>query len=200
MTPSDLHAKRLLLVDLITTYSHAGKTIVFCNTKRECENVVSGVSAIMPAEALHGDIAQEMREYTMARFREGKTKVLVATDVAARGLDVNNVDLVVHWDVPSDPETYLHRSGRTGRAGNKGTAIVLFGQRDKGKIGLIIKETKADMDLIGPPSPQQVINSAANNIEKSLQGTNIEVAKYFAPVAARMLEKGIGEATTPVQV
>ena len=56
----------------------------------------------------------------MARFREGKTKVLVATDVAARGLDVNNVDLVVHWDVPSDPETYLHRSGRTGRAGNKG--------------------------------------------------------------------------------
>jgi hypothetical protein len=70
MVPPNLHAKRLLLVDLITTYSQAGKTIVFCNTKRECESVVSGVSAMMPAEALHGDIAQEMREFTMNRFRE----------------------------------------------------------------------------------------------------------------------------------
>jgi hypothetical protein len=70
IVPGDLHAKRLLLVDLITTYSQAGKTIVFCNTKRECETVVSGVSAVMPAEALHGDIQQDMREYTMSRFRE----------------------------------------------------------------------------------------------------------------------------------
>lgn len=68
--PPDLHAKRLLLVDLITLHSHGGKTIVFCNTKRECETVVSAVSAIMPAEALHGDIQQDMREFTMARFRE----------------------------------------------------------------------------------------------------------------------------------
>lgn len=68
--PPSLHAKRFLLVDLITIYSQAGKTIVFCNTKRECEAVVSAVSGIMPAEALHGDIAQDMREYTMNRFRE----------------------------------------------------------------------------------------------------------------------------------
>jgi ATP-dependent RNA helicase DDX21 len=70
LVPPNLHAKRLLLVDLITAYSKAGKTIVFCNTRRECEVVVSGVSAIMPAEALHGDIAQDMREFTMNRFRE----------------------------------------------------------------------------------------------------------------------------------
>ena len=68
--PPSLHAKRFLLVDLITIHSQAGKTIVFCNTKRECEAVVSAVSGIMPAEALHGDIAQDMREYTMSRFRE----------------------------------------------------------------------------------------------------------------------------------
>lgn len=65
--------------------------------------------------------------------------MLVATDVAARGLDVNNVDLVVHWDVPQDSETYLHRSGRTGRAGNKGTAIMMIGQRDKGRVADIIR-------------------------------------------------------------
>lgn len=72
-------------------------------------------------------------------FLQGKTHVLVATDVAARGLDVNNVDLVVHWDVPQDSETYLHRSGRTGRAGNKGTAIMMIGQRDKGRVADIIR-------------------------------------------------------------
>lgn len=65
--------------------------------------------------------------------------MLVATDVAARGLDVNNVDLVVHWDVPQDSETYLHRSGRTGRAGNKGTAIMLIAQRDKHRVADIIR-------------------------------------------------------------
>lgn len=70
---------------------------------------------------------------------QGKTHVLVATDVAARGLDVNNVDLVVHWDVPNDSETYLHRSGRTGRAGNKGTAILLIGQNDKGRVAGIMR-------------------------------------------------------------
>jgi ATP-dependent RNA helicase DDX21 len=71
----------LLLVDLITTYSEAGKTIVFCNTKRECETVVSGVSAIMPAEALHGDIQQDMREYTMSRFREVRHSLLLSHHV-----------------------------------------------------------------------------------------------------------------------
>ena len=70
---------------------------------------------------------------------QGKTKVLVATDVAARGLDVNDVDLVVHWDVPQDSEAYLHRSGRTARAGRKGTAIVLFGQREKGRVAQIMR-------------------------------------------------------------
>ena len=70
---------------------------------------------------------------------QGKTHVLVATDVAARGLDVNDVDLIVHWDVPQDAEAYLHRSGRTARAGKKGTAIVLFGQRDKGRVAQIMR-------------------------------------------------------------
>lgn len=87
---------------------------------------------------------QDMREYTMSRFRESKTKVLVATDVAARGLDVNDVDLVIHWDVPTDAETYLHRSGRTARAGNKGTAVMLFGQQDKRRVANIIRCALSD--------------------------------------------------------
>eukprot|EP00892_Ulva_mutabilis_P009859 jgi/Ulvmu1/7245/UM035_0032.1 len=198
--PPDLHAKRLLLVDLITIHSRAGKTIVFCNTKRECETVVTAVSAIMPAEALHGNIQQDMREYTMGRFREGKTHVLVATDVAARGLDVNNVDLVVHWDVPQDSETYLHRSGRTGRAGNKGTAIMMIAQRDKGRVAEIIRGTKVDLDLIRPPTPQAVLESVAGNIEQSLVSASSDVAKYFESTARKLLDNGVGDAKEPAEV
>jgi ERCC4-related helicase len=72
-------------------------------------------------------------------FVQGKTHVLVATDVAARGLDVDDVDLIVHWDVPQDAEAYLHRSGRTARAGKKGTAIILFGPKDKGRVASIMR-------------------------------------------------------------
>lgn len=72
-----------------------------------------------PCEALHGDIAQAQREKTLSRFRSGQFGVLVATDVAARGLDIPHVDLVVHYDLPGDNEAFLHRSGRTGRANNK---------------------------------------------------------------------------------
>ena len=85
---------------------------------------------------------------------QGKTHVLVATDVAARGLDVNNVDLVVHWDVPQDSETYLHRSGRTGRAGNKGTAIMMIGQRDKGRVAEIIRSDP--FDHARPATPEDL--------------------------------------------
>ena len=76
-------------------------------------------------EVLHGDIAQAQRERTLQRFRQDKFSVLVATDVAARGLDVDNVDLVVHYELPNETESFVHRCGRTGRAGKKGTAIAL---------------------------------------------------------------------------
>lgn len=75
---------------------------------------------------MHGDIAQNQREVTMKRFKEGKFKILVATDVAARGLDIPNVELVIQIEPPKDTETYIHRSGRTARAGNKGTCITFY--------------------------------------------------------------------------
>lgn len=78
---------------------------------------------------MHGDIAQNQREVTLKRFREGKFNVLVATDVASRGLDIPNVDLVIQVEPPNDVETYIHRSGRTARAGKEGTCITFYTQK-----------------------------------------------------------------------
>ena len=113
--------KRSLLPDLISVYAPRGKAVVFCQTKREADEVAAAVAGTHPSEALHGDISQSGREKALGAFRSGQARVLVATDVAARGLDIPHVDLVVHYDLPGDQETFLHRSGRTGRAGNKGT-------------------------------------------------------------------------------
>ena len=113
--------KRSLLPDLISVYAPRGKAVVFVETKREADEVAAAVASTHPSECLHGDIAQQSREVAMDLFRKGQVRVLVATDVAARGLDIPDVDLVVHFDLPRNQETFLHRSGRTGRAGKKGT-------------------------------------------------------------------------------
>lgn len=97
-----------------------GKTIVFTETKRQADELVSGsVFKCLSAQALHGDVGQKQRDSTLAAFRAGAFNVLVATDVAARGIDIQDVDLVIQFDPPRDVDTYVHRSGRTGRAGKK---------------------------------------------------------------------------------
>ena len=101
--------------------------IVFTETKRECDELAGGNAFhTLSAQVLHGDIGQGQRELTMAQFRKGQFQVLVATSVAARGIDISGVDLVVQYRLPHDPEEYVHRAGRTGRAGRSGTAVVLY--------------------------------------------------------------------------
>merc|ERR1712174_7024 len=104
-----------------------GKTIVFTETKSLADELVSGaVFKSLTAQALHGDIGQKQRDSTLAAFRAGAFNVLVATDVAARGIDIQDVDLVIQFHPPRDTDSYVHRSGRTGRAGAKGISVVLF--------------------------------------------------------------------------
>jgi len=105
--------------------------IVFCNTKRVVDDVVDGLVARGHAvDRLHGDMPQTLRERVMDSYRKGSLKILVATDVAARGIDVNNIDTVVNFELPRDPEDYVHRIGRTARAGKSGRAISFVGRRD----------------------------------------------------------------------
>lgn len=125
---SDAYVKAGIIVPLIKEHAKGGKCIVFTQTKRDADRISHGMSKSIPCEALHGDISQVQRERTLAGFRNGHFNVLVATDVASRGLDIPNVDLVIHYELPNNSEIFVHRSGRTGRAGKKGTAILIYTQ------------------------------------------------------------------------
>ena len=117
------------------------RVIVFCNTKVMCQRLSDDLRQLgFRADCLHGDIKQSVRERTMTAFRSGKLPVLIATDVAARGIDVDDVDGVINFDVPDENEYYIHRIGRTGRAGRKGIAFTLIGSfPEKAKLDEIAK-------------------------------------------------------------
>jgi superfamily II DNA/RNA helicase len=103
-----------------------GQTVVFCDTKRQCDRVATAlVDLNVKAAAIHGDLQQSAREKALKRFEEGSINVLVATDVAARGIDIDDVEVVIHYEPPIDVKAYLHRSGRTARAGRDGWAVTL---------------------------------------------------------------------------
>ncbi|MFT4124445.1 MAG: DEAD/DEAH box helicase, partial [Microbacteriaceae bacterium] len=133
-----------------------GKTVVFTRTKRAAARLVEELSDRgFPAVAVHGDMSQEARERSMAAFKAGKKEILIATDVAARGIDVNDVTHVINHTVPDDPETYLHRVGRTGRAGKTGIAITFVDWDDLHKWRLIDK----GLDM-GVGEPQETYSSS----------------------------------------
>ncbi|KAK1626551.1 hypothetical protein QYE76_000866 [Lolium multiflorum] len=117
--------KPAVLGQLIKDHAKGGKCIVFTQTKRDADNLAYAMGRSIQCQALHGDITQAQRERTLQGFREGRFSTLIATDVAARGLDIPNVDLVIHFELPNNSEIFVHRTGRTGRAGKKGTAIVM---------------------------------------------------------------------------
>jgi ATP-dependent RNA helicase DeaD len=118
--------------------------LVFCNTKNRVDEVTADLQALgYAAEGLHGDLRQTARNQVMNKFRHGKIKILVATDVAARGIDVSDVDAVFNYDVPLDIEYYVHRIGRTGRAGKKGQAFLFASGRDRSKLRDLERYTKS---------------------------------------------------------
>jgi ATP-dependent RNA helicase DDX21 len=120
------------LADILICYGGVnGKTIVFTQTKADCNALILTDKIKQDIEVMHGDIAQNQREVTMKRFKEGKFQVLCATDVASRGLDIPNVDLVIQIEPPKEAETYIHRSGRTARAGASGTCITFYTNKTK---------------------------------------------------------------------
>lgn len=123
---SENYGKSSILGTLIKEHANGGKCIVFTQTKREADRLAYSMGRSYACQALHGDITQNQRERTLSGFREGRFNILVATDVAARGLDIPNVDLVVHYEIPNSSELFVHRSGRTARAGKKGIAILMY--------------------------------------------------------------------------
>ena len=169
-----------------------GKTIVFTETKRLADDLVSGgVFKSLTAQALHGDVGQQQRDATLNAFRSGAFNVLVATDVAARGIDIKDVDLVIQFDPPRDVDTYVHRSGRTGRAGKKGVSVLLFNRNQIRDIVRIERDLGHgfQFDLIGPPSSEAALSAAAKTSAIACKGIPEETAAFFEESAAALLDE-----------
>ncbi|MEE1092852.1 MAG: DEAD/DEAH box helicase, partial [Prevotella sp.] len=141
-----VHAKdKYLALKRIVDFYPKIFAIIFCRTKRDTQEIADKlINDGYNAEALHGDLAQQQRDLTMQKFRQHITQLLVATDVAARGLDVDDLSHVINFGLPDDIESYTHRSGRTGRAGKKGTSIAIIHTKEKGKMRAIEKTIGKD--------------------------------------------------------
>ena len=145
--------------------------IIFCRTKRETQEVADKlIRDGYNAESLHGDLSQQQRDLTMQKFRQHLTQLLVATDVAARGLDVDDLTHVINFGMPDDIESYTHRSGRTGRAGKKGTSIAIVHSRERSKIRAVEKQIGKQFVEGKLPTPQEIctkqLYKAIDEIEK----------------------------------
>jgi ATP-dependent RNA helicase DeaD len=183
---------RIELVSRIIDLEQPRLTIIFCNTKRavdECteELLARGYSA----DRLHGDIAQTMRERVLRLFREGTVEILVATDVAARGIDVNDVDIVFNYELPQDPEDYVHRIGRTGRAGRSGKAVSFIHGRDIYRIKTIERYTRQLIVRAEIPSAEAVESRLAEQLIETVSG-RIKEGNFEKAIAALQPLKDAG--------
>jgi ATP-dependent RNA helicase DeaD len=155
---ADRETKRDALCTILDNYHP--KAIVFCATKRKVDQLTRKLLADnYNVGAIHGDVKQNKREKVMRSFKEGSISVLVATDVAARGLDIDAVEYVINYDAPNDPDTYLHRIGRTGRAGKEGTSVSFFTAEESPMVGAIESRTHKpihvlDLKVVHRPEPQ----------------------------------------------
>ncbi|MBW3583978.1 MAG: DEAD/DEAH box helicase [Euryarchaeota archaeon] len=130
--------------------------LVFCATKRMVDRLTETLNRYeYGAEAIHGDLSQQRRERVLEKFRQGKINILVATDVAARGLDIEDITHVVNYDLPEEPEVYVHRIGRTGRAGRKGKAISFIAKGDKHQLEIIERLAGTDIPLSEVPGEEE---------------------------------------------
>ena len=165
--------------------------MIFCNTKKTVDEVTSGLlQRGFVTEALHGDMKQMQRERVMARFKAKQVNILVASDVAARGLDVNDVDVVFNYDLPQEDEYYVHRIGRTGRAKKEGVAISLISGKEIYRLKSIMKYTKAEITPIQIPNLDLVIKS---RVERIIKGAKAETTKNINNKYFKAIRKAIYE-------
>lgn len=144
--------------DIVTVYGgQHSRTIIFTETKQEANDVMLKGNLKTEAQVLHGDIPQKQREITFQGFRDGQFKCLIATNVAARGLDIPQVDLIVQLGVPKDVDTYIHRSGRTARAGKSGVCITIYTKKNQMLLDRIERVAKFRFKKIGVPQPDEII-------------------------------------------
>ncbi|KAE9620994.1 hypothetical protein Lal_00019877 [Lupinus albus] len=181
--PCNSSARSQLIPDIIRCYSSGGRTIIFTE-KKESASELAGV--LPGAKPLHGDIQQSQREVTLAGFRSGKFMTLVATNVAARGLDINDVQLIIQCEPPRDVEAYIHRSGRTGRAGNTGVAVMLYDPR-KSSVSRIERESGVKFEHISAPQPDDIAKAVGGEAAEMILQVSDSVVPAFKRTAEGLL-------------
>ncbi|XP_043700640.1 DEAD-box ATP-dependent RNA helicase 53, mitochondrial-like isoform X3 [Telopea speciosissima] len=185
---SDMYGKASIIGPLITEHAKGGKCIVFTQTKRDADRLAYSMGRSFRCEALHGDISQNQRERTLAGFRDGSFNILVATDVAARGLDIPNVDLVIHYELPSTSEIFVHRSGRTGRAGKKGSAILIYTDQQLRAVKMIERDVGSKFTEL----PRIAVESGDRVMSSEMGGGGGQFGSYGSTGSGRYGGSGFG--------
>ena len=185
-----VHAKdKYLALKRIVDYYPRIYAIIFCRTKVETQEVADNlIRDGYNADALHGDLSQQQRDLTMQKFRKHRTQLLVATDVAARGLDVDDLTHVVNYGMPDDVENYTHRSGRTGRAGKKGTSISIVHVKERTKIKQVEKTIKKEFVLGTLPEPKDICSKQLYHVIDDIERVEVdeeEIAPFMDDVRKR---------------
>ena len=182
-----VHAKdKYLALKRIVDYYPKIFAIIFCRTKLETQEIADKlIKDGYNAESLHGDLSQQQRDLTMQKFRQHLTQLLVATDVAARGLDVDDLTHVINFGLPDDIENYTHRSGRTGRAGKKGTSISIVHSKEKHKIRNIEKEIGKTFVEAAIPSAEEICKKQLYKVMDQIVKTDVdddEIAPFMQDI------------------
>jgi ATP-dependent RNA helicase DeaD len=190
LTPR-LH-KEAVLYKLIE-YENPASSMIFCNTKEEVRQVYTFLAGKgLPAAMLSSDLAQRKREQVMGRFRDGEVRHLVTTDVASRGIDIEDLSHVFIFSTPDSPEQYIHRAGRTGRVGKSGRAISLVSAHDLMNFNRLVKRYHVEVKELTVPSDQEVQDRKVQRIVTKLaaEGQSMPLEDYFehGPVARRIIE------------
>ncbi len=186
-----VHAKdKYLALKRVVDYFPRIYGIVFCRTRMETQEIADLlIKDGYNAEALHGDLSQAQRDLTMQKFRQHRTQLLVATDVAARGLDVEDLTHVINYGLPDDVENYTHRSGRTGRAGKRGTSISIIHLRERGKVRIIEKVIGKAFERGMLPEPKEICTKQLYRVIDELEYTEVnetEIAPFLPEVFRKL--------------
>ena len=185
---------KLDALNLLLRYHAPQRTILFCNTKKMVEEVTEYLTKHhFQAQGIHGDLRQSQRTQVMNAFKSGSTAILVATDVAARGIDVNDIDYVINYDIPQNAEYYIHRIGRTGRAGKSGTALTLCcGRRQVSDLLQIAKSTKSTLVQKMLPTIQEIREQSFQKLHDELSNVLQEPGDLpYLPLVQTLQQEGI---------
>lgn len=183
------HDRASAIGSVLQVYSGKhGRAMIFCHTKKDADELACSSEIKQESHVMHGDVPQDKRELVLKKFRDGKYRVLITTDVAARGLDIPEVDLVICCAPPKDYESYVHRSGRTGRAGRTGVCICFYKPQESGCLLQLERNTGTKFKRVGIPSSTDIIEASTNDAAKAIENISSELIEKFRSGAEEVLK------------